>query len=92
MLGSSAPEPCVTQSVGLNSGAWKELLPVDDSDYEFIISGVTEGFRIIDKGQENNIRSVHCPNHKSALIHRDKVESQRHSVGTWPKSQICIDS
>ena len=47
---------------GLRLAAWEELQ--DDEDSEFILSGITHGFDIIDK--EAVPKPVQCDNHKSA--------------------------
>ena len=48
---------------GLRLTAWEEELQ-DDEDREFILSGITHGFDIIDK--EAVPKPVQCDNHKSA--------------------------
>ena len=60
----------------LNFTAWERLLPTDYPERAFILTGITEGFRIISKPYTGP--DILVPNHKSALDHRyrDLVEAQ----------------
>jgi hypothetical protein len=51
------------------------LLPSDDIDYDFLLSGVKNGFSIVDHMPQFN-SSVLCDNYRSALSNKRLVEKQ----------------
>ena len=59
----------------LNLTGWEAALPKADLDYEFIISGVRDGFHIVDSTE---FEEAATPNYSSALAGeiRPKVEKQ----------------
>lgn len=58
--------------------AWERMLPANDPKRDFILSGIAEGFRIIDTDKVANLIDVECENYHSATKgpYRDKVEAQ----------------
>jgi hypothetical protein len=50
------------------------LLPSDDIDYDFLLSGVKNGFPIVDHMPQFN-SSVLCDNYRSALSNKRLVSS-----------------
>jgi hypothetical protein len=59
----------------LNVNSWSNLLPSDDIDYDFLLSGVKNGFSIVDHMPQFN-SSVLCDNYRSALSNKRLVEKQ----------------
>ena len=49
---------------------------VNDADKEFLLEGIHQGFRIIDKHSGSSIKPVHQQNHTSAYQHRAQVEKE----------------
>lgn len=66
--------PCV-KTYRLHFDSWCSLLPCDDKDYDFILSGVKNGFSIVDKMPDFNTQ-VLCDNYRSAMSQKSLVEKQ----------------
>ena len=49
---------------------------MNDTDKEFLLDGIHQGFRIIDEHSGSSIKPVHEQNHASAYQHRVQVEKE----------------
>ena len=49
---------------------------MNDTDKEFLLDGIHQGFRIIDKHSGSSIKPMHQQNHTSAYQHRAQVEKE----------------
>ena len=58
--------------------AWENKLPANDPKREYILTGITEGFNIIDPSKVPDLADVECKNYQSATRgqNRDRVEAQ----------------
>ena len=63
------------QSISAKLSSWEEEL-VNDTDKEFLLDGIHQGFRIIDKHSGSSIKPVHQQNHTSAYQHRAQVQKE----------------
>lgn len=68
-LGDSANVASISKHID----AWQEELK-NDVDREFLLQGISEGFRLIDKG--SNIVQAESKNHKSAVVYKKEVEKE----------------
>ena len=62
------------QSISAKLSSWEEEL-VNDTDKDFLLDGIHQGFHIIDKHSGGSIKPVHQQNHASPYQHRAQVES-----------------
>ena len=67
--------PQAANDGSLKLAAWEEQLPATDPKREFLLTGIADGFHIVDQPP---IHRVEVENHKSAVsqLNRDKVEDQ----------------
>jgi len=65
-----------TQHFGLKRENWEELLPADDPKREFILEGVSKGFKLSDLDQKKPDRPVLVKNYFSVFKYRSAVEAQ----------------